>query len=680
EGYITTIGGGGGDSSRDVPARDKILVNPLNIVYVSYDKEISEEGIGVENVGIKEVYFSDGEVINRVENPIAVLARGGKVRWDEANKRYEGDKGFIWAVYNKENFPYDAFEWRQVVCREGMSGRYMGGVFDTRSGCNKFGGEYISSDMIADKVEMKNYDSPSTFDRWLTNISSNHPANYRFYIGIKDSRTDKERYFRYVDIPFSLDSNALEVEAGIQIGITNSVIDLSNGWDLFFNYIKYEDIPHICPEKDEYEVNGVKYKSVIDTCYIDNYGYMRIPSKIIPIMPPTFYKECFYHILKNKNTSEENKILKRCVNLRCTISPPPSYKYSCEYVKGSEKEEIIENNIRDGSENDYSDGSFQNIRLARLVLSGLIDKFLDRMENRNMSTIQITYEGALSKGCKGVNNCIGDSCDVIECAEDQDKYEDGEDKYPIIIPQVPAEIKNLIIDVLLEKSNKRGGVIKNIFIKPSLMPEMRLYRYNENAEYYLDKNNLFKNIGPFSKDSYSRINSIQMGYVEDNRLNLWDVRGKNNLSIGWEDILKIDKERLISLKNGDVDNLYTDFYTGKIITCGPKFGTVNESGQDFYRSKIFEGCESINIDDGLNCELQDRYGIYNYYCFLWKAVRKGRDIKESHPEINVYISLSNDHVFPVLPLTRIRIEGKNIIEKLRSECSECKFTNGMAWN
>ncbi|MGC8928752.1 MAG: hypothetical protein ACP5QK_12635 [Myxococcota bacterium] len=67
------------------------------------------------------------------------------------------------------------------------------------------------------------------------------------------------------------------------------------------------------------------------------------------------------------------------------------------------------------------------------------------------------------------------------------------------------------------------------------MPEMRLYRYNENAEYYLDKNNLFKNIGPFSKDSYSRINSIQMGYVEDNRLNLWDVRSKNNLSVGWED-------------------------------------------------------------------------------------------------------------------------------------------------
>ncbi|MGC8928884.1 MAG: hypothetical protein ACP5QK_13315, partial [Myxococcota bacterium] len=157
----------------------------------------------------------------------------------------------------------------------------------------------------------------------------------------------------------------------------------------------------------------------------------------------------------------------------------------------------------------------------------------------------------------------------------------------------------------------------------------------------------------------------------------WDVRGKNNLSIGWEDILKIDKERLISLKNGDVDNLYTDFYTGKIITCGPKFGTVNESGQDFYRSKIFEGCESINIDDGLNCGLQNEYGIYNYYCFLRLGVDKAREIKKEYPEVDVYVSISNDHIAPAVFLPYIKIGDTDLLTEYKRYCPECKFTNAL---
>ncbi|MGC8928856.1 MAG: hypothetical protein ACP5QK_13170, partial [Myxococcota bacterium] len=167
-------------------------------------------------------------------------------------------------------------------------------------------------------------------------------------------------------------------------------------------------------------------------------------------------------------------------------------------------------------------------------------------------------------------------------------------------------------------------------------------------------------------------------YFYDSALSLWN--GSN-----WLDILSTDRKPI----SDNMGNLRVDFYTGDVEFCNPEIKIVSEFDytaqtkrySDFFTPRITDTlCDKVIRIDKYDCDRQKEEGVFNYYCFLKSAVEKARLIKQNYPEINVYISLSNDHVFPVLPLTRIRIEGKNIIEKLRSECPECKFTNGMAWN
>jgi len=506
-----------------------------------------------------------------------------------------------------------------------------------------------------------------------------------------------------------MDAGSFDIEPGIQLGVTEDIMNFKNVWDGWWLanefYENYPNPYYLC-DKD------VRENTDMDACYFGTYGFFRSPHKMIPIVLGIKYNDCFYYLYKNGES-----IQKVCVPYNCE-----NFGLNCHY--DTDKNKISSTTVKfDDIKNELSDASFYSYDFTKGILSSYVDKLLDRMEKRGMNTIQITYDGSLSRICKDVQKEDGE----YVCSNSNASSE--ETAYPIIAPQVPIETKDMIIDLILEK-NKTRRIIKNIFLKPSLWAELRTYHYNNDGQKKIickedvtedsnyDDCNPYKttivktiqklNLGPLSKDMYYRVNPVKPTYIEDMRFIVWDLHIENkyivtnegkklnqvyNERVNWEDILKEDINSPITLSTDEsgrsiLSNLNEAFYTGNIKTCGPMLGIKVEGFDDnhWYAVEPLEKiddkgqktyCEDIKIK-GLECDEQYRKGIYNYYCFLRHAVNKGNSIiKYSGQPIDVYISISNDHVAPAIALSRVYVNGDDILTSLKNDCPGCKFTNAM---